>query len=388
MMRCRLNSAVRQQQEAKTYEEWLAAQNQIEARQPQDAPEITRDGRNREVGVRPSNPFGARWCAARVGGRCSHAHAVPRLSLSRFLFCAVCVSLRPQFFAQLKQRQETYARLQAAGDEYGLMFHLRSELMRRQAGGHGYNRDGSTWLRKHAKARENIHRYQAAVCAALRYIGSGEAPTSSRPAQRLAFINETRHAFGRTALLLSGGAAFGVKHLGVVTCLNRERTRRAGLSAVPHAPTRSHPFSPAPTHSRPLPSAPTPRAHPPCPLAPTRSAALCSTGHVPGRPCDLHAQSCCHASSAARARGPSSPPRSVSRGRMSSASYSVIVRSSSSCATSNSLDYGGASRTRTSSRPPPTTSSHTAARTRRWPACSRGSSRRQSTRTPPPSNGT
>ena len=45
---------------------------------------------------------------------------------------------------------------------------------------------------------------------------------TSRPGQRLAFINETRHAFGRTALLLSGGAAFGVKHLGVVAALHRE----------------------------------------------------------------------------------------------------------------------------------------------------------------------
>ena len=59
-----------------------------------------------------------------------------------------------EFFAQLQQRKETYELLQAEGDEYGLMFHLRAELMRRQAGGAGYNRDGSTWLRKHASARE------------------------------------------------------------------------------------------------------------------------------------------------------------------------------------------------------------------------------------------
>lgn len=126
------------------------------------------------------------------------------------------------FFAQLQMRKETYERLQAEGDEYGLMFHLRAELMRRQAGGAGYNRDGSTWLRKHGGARDRIHAYQAAVCNALRYIASGAAPDSSRPGQRLAFINETRHAFGRTALLLSGGAAFGVKHLGVIAALHRE----------------------------------------------------------------------------------------------------------------------------------------------------------------------
>ena len=81
-----------------------------------------------------------------------------------------------EFFSQLQQRKETYEKLQAEGDEYGLMFHLRSELMRRQAGGAGYNRDGSTWLRRHGKARDRIHAYQAAVCNALRYIASGTSP--------------------------------------------------------------------------------------------------------------------------------------------------------------------------------------------------------------------
>ena len=127
-----------------------------------------------------------------------------------------------EFFELMRQRASTYAKLQANGDEFGLMYHLRSELMRKQSGGAGYSRDGSTWLRKHRAARERIEEYQHQVCSALRYIASGVAPGSSRPAQRLAFINETRHAFGRTALLLSGGAAFGVKHMGVVSALQRE----------------------------------------------------------------------------------------------------------------------------------------------------------------------
>ena len=36
---------------------------------------------------------------------------------------------------KLQTRKETYERLQADGDEYGLMFKLRAELMRRQFGG-------------------------------------------------------------------------------------------------------------------------------------------------------------------------------------------------------------------------------------------------------------
>ena len=39
---------------------------------------------------------------------------------------------------------------------------------------------------------------------------------------RLAFFNETRHAYGRTALLLSGGAALGAYHVGVIKALLNE----------------------------------------------------------------------------------------------------------------------------------------------------------------------
>ena len=167
-----LDKTARKQQNALSYEEWLLYQEEIDEKSRQDESNVITDA---------------------------------------------------EFFAQLNQRRETYEHLQETGDEYGLMFRLRSELMRRHAGGAGYNRDGSTWLRKHAVARDRIEQFQQSVCKALRYIGSGEAPDSARPAQRLAFINETRHAFGRTALLLSGGAAFGVKHLGVIAALRREQ---------------------------------------------------------------------------------------------------------------------------------------------------------------------
>ena len=36
------------------------------------------------------------------------------------------------------------------------------------------------------------------------------------------FFARTRHAFGRTALLLSGGAAMGMYHLGVIKVLSEE----------------------------------------------------------------------------------------------------------------------------------------------------------------------
>ena len=43
----------------------------------------------------------------------------------------------------LDEGADNYMRLMASGDMHGLMFRLRSELMRGAAGGNGYNRDGN-----------------------------------------------------------------------------------------------------------------------------------------------------------------------------------------------------------------------------------------------------
>ena len=50
-------------------------------------------------------------------------------------------------------------------------------------------------------------------------MGQDPIPTDAR----LAFFNETRHSYGRTALLLSGGAALGFYHVGVVKTLMENR---------------------------------------------------------------------------------------------------------------------------------------------------------------------
>ena len=204
------------QENATSYEEWLAASVHIQ----QQSTATTNSGRQSEIGTGGS-----------AGDR--------------------------DFCEQLYMRANNYAHMQQMGDEYGLMFHLRSELMRRQLGGAGYSRDGSSKMFKQNMAVSRaIEQYQAHVCDALRYIGQptftpraatsptpnagsnselameGTGPSSSSvaqpqpmtsAAQRLAFINETRHAYGRTALLLSGGGAFGVKHIGVIQALFKAR---------------------------------------------------------------------------------------------------------------------------------------------------------------------
>jgi len=64
------------------------------------------------------------------------------------------------------------------------------------------------------------------VCASLDFVcdapvAAGESPIPSDA--RLAFFNETRHSYGRSALLLSGGAALGFYHVGVVKTLMENR---------------------------------------------------------------------------------------------------------------------------------------------------------------------
>lgn len=57
------------------------------------------------------------------------------------------------------------------------------------------------------------------VCAALQFVCDAETCPGEEPIPteaRLAFFNETRHSYGRTALMLSGGAALGFYHVGVV----------------------------------------------------------------------------------------------------------------------------------------------------------------------------
>jgi len=58
-----------------------------------------------------------------------------------------------------------------------------------------------------------IEGYIQRVCKALRYIVRTEQVST---VERLAFFNEVRHTYGRSALLLSGGGTFGLYHLGLV----------------------------------------------------------------------------------------------------------------------------------------------------------------------------
>lgn len=67
-----------------------------------------------------------------------------------------------------------------------------------------------------------IQDYIDEVCSHLRVVCDSDSEDLPLD-EKLAFIRETRHAFGRTALLLSGGASLGGFHVGVVRTLIEHR---------------------------------------------------------------------------------------------------------------------------------------------------------------------
>ena len=63
-----------------------------------------------------------------------------------------------------------------------------------------------------------VEEYTHLLSSSLDYICDHDDPEVSDE-MKLTFFNETRHSYGRTALLLSGGAALASYHLGVIKTL-------------------------------------------------------------------------------------------------------------------------------------------------------------------------
>ena len=99
-------------------------------------------------------------------------------------------------------------------DVKGIMHYLRSRLVR-NLGGMG-NKQLYTHLRCGTKAI--IEEYLNEVVRALQFLSVVEHEDINID-DKMAFFNETRHAFGRTALLLSGGGTLGLYHIGLIRAL-------------------------------------------------------------------------------------------------------------------------------------------------------------------------
>ena len=124
-------------------------------------------------------------------------------------------------------------------DVRGIMAFSRSRLLRNLVG----INDRRLYSHLRAGTKRLIEEYISEVVRALQLVcmvdspgsmpqqqgpdcdeGEGMAtqPCANLPstAEKLSFFNETRHAFGRSALLLSGGATLGLYHIGVMKALH------------------------------------------------------------------------------------------------------------------------------------------------------------------------
>lgn len=98
-----------------------------------------------------------------------------------------------------------------------LRWHLRGELLRKHLG----VTNPALFGRSHVGTKRLVEEYTEAVAMALDFLCDVDAETESPDTivDKLAFFNETRHAFGRSAFLFSGGASLGLYHLGVIKAL-------------------------------------------------------------------------------------------------------------------------------------------------------------------------
>ena len=119
---------------------------------------------------------------------------------------------------RITARIDEFIHLMRRRDIFELMFTLRGGINRNKF---GLLHEG-LFSKALAGSKILVETYHNVVCAALDFVCDGKVPPDEEPIPteaRLAFFNETRHSYGRTALLLSGGAALGFYHTGVVKTL-------------------------------------------------------------------------------------------------------------------------------------------------------------------------
>lgn len=111
----------------------------------------------------------------------------------------------------LQERLQYLRRVRQNGDVNEVMFAVRSDLIRNLG-----NMTNSELHEHFPVVPDLIREYIQQVQSDLQYItASPDMPLD----EKMAFLRESRHAFGRTALVLSGGGSFGAFHMGVVKAL-------------------------------------------------------------------------------------------------------------------------------------------------------------------------
>jgi Domain of unknown function (DUF3336)/Patatin-like phospholipase len=117
-------------------------------------------------------------------------------------------------FELLKDRLTLLKTLRKNGDITAMIFNLRTNLAR-NLGDMGNPR---LYENSHVGTKALIEDYIDEVTKQLTFIADAEIP-GLPIADKLIFFRNIQLAFGRSALLLSGGGTFGLSHIGVVKAL-------------------------------------------------------------------------------------------------------------------------------------------------------------------------
>lgn len=115
----------------------------------------------------------------------------------------------------IRSRLSQIQRLRETGDITGLLYHLRQGLYWNI----GNIANPALYDVARVGTKKLIGDYVDAVCDALGVIEQADALSLD---ERLQFFGDVSLSFGRSALMLSGGASFGLFHVGVVRALVRE----------------------------------------------------------------------------------------------------------------------------------------------------------------------
>ncbi|KAG7388459.1 mitogen-activated protein kinase tyrosine protein phosphatase sdp1 [Phytophthora pseudosyringae] len=123
-------------------------------------------------------------------------------------------------YERVMNKTQVYKRLKLENDVVGLMFSLRAGLLRKHWG-LGHPRLYSV---SNVGTKRVIDEYLDAIVQSMNVVlrakGTDEENSDELSIDnKLAFFSETRHAFGRSALMLSGGGAHGFYHAGVIKAL-------------------------------------------------------------------------------------------------------------------------------------------------------------------------
>lgn len=123
-------------------------------------------------------------------------------------------------YERVLNKTQMYKRLMAENDVIGLMFSLRAGLLRKHWGlGNPKLYSVSNVGTKHV-IENYLDMIVQSMDVVLRAKGTNiENNDELSIDNKLAFFSETRHAFGRSALMLSGGGAHGFYHAGVIKAL-------------------------------------------------------------------------------------------------------------------------------------------------------------------------